>query len=679
MTANVVTIPFAQTSEKPAPLLQTQTVRPLARGVLWFWAVVITLAYALLWSPNWYPLSDSSLYLSLGRSFAAGRGLTMMGDVVKLTPPLAPLLIALIIKLGGGIGTIQAVMIALMLLAHLFCFLTLRRIVGERLALAATVAAAMSYWVYANAFTIMSEPPAMALMWAGAWLLTCARDDEVERTRLWKVVGACFLMLGAVAARDAVFLIAPGFLLLLPGATRPGLKVGAILFALAISLVGVFVMIQAKRGRLPPWTWSAAVLAPVGLLLIYWGWRRRQTLERLMDHLRVPLARKQAWTYLAIFAGVMGGWMLVYRYPPKVLTGIQLVRSTQPTTGPTAEGALPPTPVSGAEGDEDVSREGRYKAQWLYGVKRDWHLITDPPQLGGRWVAEGLVGATNFVFESKVHWVAGIGYIVSLAALILCTIGLVVMLRAGHWWLLGAAVYFLAIWLQWGIRLKARYMIPIAPLLFLGVWTGVWTVWSLGRVWRERRAPAADDKLGRRLAIGLAALVILGNLFPWCVEFRVRHLSGDRDFYDVARRGAFSELVDIGAWAQKNIGPQETIWMNAGAQRRIAYFLTGRRIETQEHPARNWSDWDSSGGEIEKYAKPLRFFRRQVPDRFIIVYVDHPQRGASWPGWHWPLTPWPSKPNFWRLYEKRSDGTMIRIAIPRADRSYLRAIPKAGM
>jgi hypothetical protein len=79
---------------------------------------LVAVMYALLWSPNWYPLSDSSLYLSLGRSFAAGRGLTMMGDTVKLTPPLAPLLIALIMKLGGGIGAIQAVMTLLMLVAR---------------------------------------------------------------------------------------------------------------------------------------------------------------------------------------------------------------------------------------------------------------------------------------------------------------------------------------------------------------------------------------------------------------------------------------------------------------------------------------------------------------------------------------------------------------------------------
>ena len=49
------------------------------------------------------------------------------------------------------------------------------------------------------------------------------------------------------------------------------------------------------------------------------------------------------------------------------------------------------------------------------------------------------------------------------------------------------------------------------------------------------------------------------------------------------------------------------------------------------------------------------------------------------PGWHWPLTPWPSKPNFWKLYEKRPDGQMFEIPIPRADRSYVRSIPKAGI
>ena len=681
--------PRRQLGFDPGPLLRPT----VARGWLWFWAIFVTLAYALLWSPNWYPLSDSSLYLSLGRSFAAGRGLTMMGDTVKLTPPLAPQLIAGVLKLGGGIGAIQAVMTALMLLSHLFCFSALRRVVGERLALAATLGAALSYWVYANAFTVMSEPPSMALMWAGVWVITGVREGE--RAQWGRVFGACLLLLGAAAARDAVVALIPGFLLLLPGATRPGLKLGAIMIALGVSLVGVWMVLQAKRGRLPAWAWGAALLIPIGALIVAWGYRRRDVVERFLDRLRVPLGRPEAWGYLAMFAAIMGSWLLVYRYPPKVLTGTAMVRSTTlPTTmfvpGTTQPITVLPTgPISVAEGDEDVSREGRYKAAWLYGVKRDAkHLLTEPPVLGGRWVVEGLAMPAVAVFETKNKPLAWAGTAVALAAMGLTVVGLVMMLRAGHWWLLGAAVYFLAIWLQWGTRIKPRYMIPVAPVLFMLLWAGMVAVVSWGRAWRASMttpsgavAPTypAETRLGWRLAIALVALVIIGNAYPWWVEYRVRH--ADREFYDVARRGAFSELVDIGAWAQQNVGPHETIWMNAGAQRRIAYFLTGRRIETKEVRARTWAEFNSLPGQNEKFTKQLRNFRRAIPqqDRFIIAYVEQPLgRGVTWPGWHLPMTPWEQRPNWWKLYA-RQGNQWVEVQVPRADRSYVRRVPVAGM
>jgi hypothetical protein len=692
-----------RTTESTAPddggprLLDVQSSRTVARGWLWFWAPLVTLAYALLWSPNWYPLSDSSLYLSLGRSFSAGRGLTMMGDAVKLTPPLAPLLIAAIIKLGGGMGTIQAVMTGLILLSHAFCFLALRRIVGERLALAATLGGALSYWVYANAFTVMSEPPSMALMWAGVWVLTGVRPavETGGRAQWGRVLGACLLLLGAAAARDAVVALTPGFLLLLPGATRPGLKLGAILAALGVSAIGAWVMWQAKRGKLPAWSWSAAILIPIGIVLVTWGYRRRDRFERVLDRLRVPLARPEAWGYLAMFAVIMGGWLLVYRYPPKLLTGTAYVRAT---TGPTTMFApgttqpitvMPTGPITVAEGDEDVSREGRYKATWLYGVKRDAkHLLTEPPVLGGRWVVEGLVMPAVAVFDTKNKALGAVGITIALTALILSIVGLVMMLRAGHWWLLGAVVYFLAIWLQWGTRIKPRYMIPIAPVLFMLLWAGLVTLVSWGRVWRAgtstapgRAARPADTRLGWALATALVAMVALGNAFPWWVEFRVRHPRDGRDFYDVARRGAFSELVDIGAWAQQNVGPHETIWMNAGAQRRIAYFLTGRRIETREVRARTWAEFASLPGQSEKFTKPLRNFRRTIPpqDRFMIAYVEQPQKGVTWPGWHWPLAPWEQRPNWWKLYTRTPDGQWAEIRVPRADRSFVSRVPVAGM
>jgi hypothetical protein len=374
-----------------------------------------------------------------------------------------------------------------------------------------------------------------------------------------------------------------------------------------------------------------------------------------------------------------------------VLTGTTFSHLTTAAPGgvQVLPGQLTPTPtgpIPGGEGDDEVSREGRYKAVLLYGVKRDArHMLTEPPVLGGRWVVEGLVMPAVAVFDTKSKALGAVGIVVALLALILSIVGLVMMIRAGHWWLLGAVVYFLVIWLQWGTRIKPRYMIPIAPLLFVLLWAGLATVVSWGRVWRAAWGDAgprpANTRLGWGLAVGLLALVAVGNAFPWWIEFRVRHLAGGRDFYDVARRGAFSELVDIGAWLQQNSDPREVIWMNAGAQRRIAYLLTGRRIETKELPARNWVDFTSSPGASEKYAKPLRNFRRTFPSdsRFLLAYVDHPLPGVQWPGWHLPLTPWEKQPNWWKLYVRQPDGQFAEVPIPRADRSYVSRVPVAGM
>src|SRR5438874_3166418 len=129
--ADPIQLPYAGTATASARLAY-EDPRPVARRTLFIWAVVVTLVYALLWSPHWYPLSDSSLYLSLARSLATGRGYTYMGGPHRLVPPATPALIALILKLHGGIGAIQAVMTVLILIAQLFCFLTLRRWVSQR-------------------------------------------------------------------------------------------------------------------------------------------------------------------------------------------------------------------------------------------------------------------------------------------------------------------------------------------------------------------------------------------------------------------------------------------------------------------------------------------------------------------------------------------------------------------
>jgi hypothetical protein len=627
--------------------------RPVARKWLWFWAIVITLMYALLWSPYWYPLSDSSLYLSLGRSVALGRGLTMMGDPVRLVPPLTPLFIGMLIKMGAGIGVIQAVMIAMMLVSHALCFMTLRRWTNERLALGATLASALSYWVFANAFTIMSEPLCVALMWGGFLALS---HVTLESSRRWTLlVTACVLLVLAAANRDAILCLLPGPLLA--------------------------VLIRARRN----------------------GRFSRESI---------------AWA--ALFAVVFGAWFL-YRYPPKFLVGLftpknRLVTTTQSTTAPVAGQVFAINPEFEAEPEAAV-REGRYHAGWLNGVKRDFkHMLTEPPVLGGRWVCEGMVMAAVGVFDSKSEGFKIFGTTAALIALAVAVAGGILLLRRGHWWVIGPAMYFTFIWLQWGTRIKPRYMVPIAPVLFLFVWSGLtWLIVLLaaqpkGSKWNGRN-------VGRVVMAVLVGIVLLGNAFPWGVEFYVRHVS-KRAFYDVARRGAYAQLVDIGAYAQQHVPPGQTIWMNAGAHRRIAYFLSGRRIDTSELALGDWSDWNRL---VEEYragnptSKPITgpanalattrpattqpaatqplvakrrmsaAMRRKLffngiskQGRYLIVFVNHPRgKGEGWPGWHLPMLADDPQVEWWRLYEKQADDTWKVVNVPRS-RDYVRGVPGAA-
>src|SRR5258706_734868 len=370
----------------------------------------------------------------------------------------------------------------------------------------------------------MSEPLCVALMWGGFLALS---HVSLEGRRRWALLAcACVLLLLAAANRDAIFCLLPGPLLA--------------------------VLIRARRnGR----------------------WARESL----------------AWA--ALFAVVFGSWFL-YRYPPHFLIGMltprsRLVTTTQSTTAPSAAGQ----PLTAINPEFDVEpeanvREGRYRAGWLGGVQRDFkHMLTEPPVLGGRWVCEGMVMASVGVFDSKLPGMKIFGTTAALTAFALAIVGGVLLLRRGHWWVVGPALYFTFIWLQWGTRIKPRYMVPIAPLLFLFAWIGLTRLVVLlaaqpkGSNWNGRY-------VGRAVLASLVGIVLLGNLFPWGVEFYVRHLSG-REFYDVARRSAYAQLVDIGAYAQRNVPAGEPLWMTAGAHRRIAYFLSGHKIETNDLLIRN--------------------------------------------------------------------------------------------
>src|SRR3954452_25017545 len=101
MRAGDIEIPSAEAD--PAPHLLASNA-PVPRRVLLLIAAGTCVFYALLWSPWWYPLSDSALYLNMARALARGEGWGAVRQLHRDVRPMTPLLLSGIMKLGGGIG-----------------------------------------------------------------------------------------------------------------------------------------------------------------------------------------------------------------------------------------------------------------------------------------------------------------------------------------------------------------------------------------------------------------------------------------------------------------------------------------------------------------------------------------------------------------------------------------------
>jgi hypothetical protein len=298
------------------------------------------------------------------------------------------------------------------------------------------------------------------------------------------------------------------------------------------------------------------------------------------------------------------------------------------------------------------------------------------------------------VYESKSRVVFGVAYVVGVVTFALAIWGGCHLVRRGHWWVFGVALYFGFIWLQWGARMKPRYMMPIAPMLFLLLWAG--TTGAIAWVTRRTKGAAPDSSvhasrpLAGRVAVALVAFLCFANVLPWAIEMYVRRAT-DRDFYDVTRRGAYARLVDIGAFAQRHIPGDVPLWANANAHRRIAYFLTGHRVEIDELDLPTWDEWARvlEDNRHEKFTQPITFKRRftaaqrrrrflsVIPKeaKYFIVHVRIPQPGDEWPTWHLPFAKAGSRNEWWRLYERTPDDDWKEVHVPRADRDYVRSIP----
>ena len=581
-----------------APNLSPPSEPILPRKWLWLTALAIAIFYALLWSPWWYPLSDSALYLNMARALMQGKGWESLRQMHRDVRPLTPLLLFCIMKLGGGIGAMHAVMIGLMLAAHSLTFLTIRRWFDERLALLATLATATSWWVYANAFTIMTEPLFLVMFWAA--MLALSHLPQAKLTKQWLlVIVAVLLMAGAFENRVAAVLLIPGMLFGLWMSNRE------VCWNIRAGWVSIFIMVFA---------------------VLIWDYRR---------------------------------------------------------------------PIPGAA--IAVKNEESYHLNLFVGIKNP---IVDLPVSAGRWVIEGLAAAGAVPFE--ISSLRGIGSVAAVLIFAIACLGWWKMWRGRHWYAIGMAFYFMLIFVQWGARIKPRYMTPIAPILFIqlchafsgplppGTPGGRVRVRGsiFGGVTSSRRKDPLTLTLPPRSTWGggdwriLIVLLILNGVL-YGVEWYLRH-GTSQNFYDVTRKGGYAELVDIGAYLQHHAPRNAEVWVNwpspssrppdatFAPDRRIVQFLSNREVRFMQPNEDHTLEGTLAGG-LDDHPRLNAFFK-QVEGDWAIVYFNR----LRWPSYHLPFLKDLSEPRWWKLYHRKTGTAEFEpVDVPR-ERDYVRGIPGVG-
>jgi hypothetical protein len=550
------------------------TPQRMPRWVLWVTALTVAVLYALLWSPHYYPLSDSSLYLTVAKGLADDRGLDFIRQIHRSIRPFTPMLLAAVIKCGGGIGAIHAVTIALTLVSLGLMFLTLRQWFNERIAYVTTLLTAMSWWTYANTFTIMTEPAFLTFMWASLLALSHVRDAQ-PRWRWVLVITGALLLGGAWANRVAAIVLIPG------------------------TAVGLWM--------------SCRKVTKIGERL---GW-------------------------VAIFTALLGLFLLDYYRPV----------SSQ--AADMEGGGLAIKDV--ADRDLAMRAESGYRWNLMVGVS---HPVVQMPIIAGRWVLETLAAGFVYPFRSQSRVLVLAGSLLALGVVVLMIIGVVRLVRSGHWWPVALLTYFFPLWFLWASRVKPRYMVPIAPILFVTIWVGASVVLArLLPLLRGQRGERPRYAAGARWAIAIMLLVSLGlNGGAYGVEAYLRRVT-KYDFYDQARQGAFAELIDICAYLRKNTPNDADIWLNRGASRRIIALLSNRDVHTVRGEVKLMDPQDG-----KKFAALLP----KIKGSGYVVALYEQQR---WPQFHLPLAK-PAAPDapprWWQLFEYDGKGGALKpISVPR--------------
>jgi len=403
--------------------------------------------YGLLYTPNWIPGgSDDAFYLSVARNMAQGQGFQWHGAPVLISPPGWPWLLSVVMRVTDSFAVLNLLPWGLMLGAAGLWYFVVRRFAPPRLSFWVVLLSATTFqWVRCGMHHY-SEASFCFLTAAGLLLAMQVGEGRGVWWRFPLLLAACA---AAVQVRwPGVFLFAIVTPALMARRNEAERMRGGWLLGFAAALVPLAAaVVAALAGR-----WEAAraagKIAPTASYAL--------VLALLAVGSLVPVAMG-----LLLRRRVAG--TAYWRITGVALCGLVIVG----TYGLTRKYVHEFASTRGAAAVEAIERDERREVRMLTGGTQKFvgRVIN-----AGGWPAAVFWPQTEMVrldpaadvVESVLGWV--------LVAFF--TWRLVLAWRRGEWAWAGAVLYCGAIVILW-TRPTGRYIVPLAPLLLLGVWQGM--------------------------------------------------------------------------------------------------------------------------------------------------------------------------------------------------------------
>jgi hypothetical protein len=627
--AVAVGLTFGPSDQTPRRPIQVRQDRWILAGLV----VGMLLFYGLLQNPYWVPSGDSEVYIASAREMALGHGYRFNGQPVAIIPPGWPALMALVMLIIPYVLPLKLLSMGCMVGSLALGYRIARRFASPRTAALSIALTAIISPVYQATFWLISEG-LFCLISAGALLV--ALQIAEGRSRWGRIALLAVLCAAAVTVRWAGLLgwvLVAGVLISgnwrqahvlavagactiagLLGDLIPGVPAAAWARVLGVGAASIWMM--AATVRMEWWRdrrWVATMLA--GTLTLATFWATRQLLAVTPEQ--------------AVAAAEFGG-----------------AGEDVPLAGQEAMYV----PVSGT----DTQAAGSYAL--LTGTYRSTGYVARFMQWG-RWL--GLLYWQPFRAAAGSAWIEAVSNVAGWILLLLLGVVAASAARRRELIWVGLLLYCLALALNWPFA-TARYLVPVAPLLTLGILLGAGHLrgWATARRW-ERTVAVATGTF-------ITALVTC-NLALWAVDVSIARSD---DFYSRYETGIHSDLIAAGMYLREaGVGDRQVVitprYVNLNRARnspfglRVMNLVTGRSVVSLP---RHWLG-TPPGPKLARflYRSGYRYYVHQTPV-------------SPWRVWHFRMGWWQrmrtgQEPmqldSGWELYRIDGLGEMPLVELPR--------------